>query len=92
LPLWRLLPAGDRKSLIDDLIGGFAAMGEPDREALRAMFAAAGAKTREEAWAAHLAAGKDGAPILSALGLGPAAPAARRPVLSGPSDEEKIIP
>jgi hypothetical protein len=75
LPLWRLLPPEDRKYLLDDLIGGFAAMSEPDRDALRAMFAAAGPKMRAEARAAHLVAGRDAAPVLSALGLGPATPA-----------------
>jgi len=69
LPLWRLLPPEERRSLIADLIGGWQFVGEAQRQALRAVFLTASEATRDEARAALGLAGREAAPMASALGL-----------------------
>lgn len=69
LPLWPILPPEARKTLINDLTGGWGAMPDAERQGLTALFSVAGDQAREEARAMLLLAGGEGAAIAKALGL-----------------------
>ncbi|PWB84029.1 MAG: hypothetical protein C3F11_03415 [Methylocystaceae bacterium] len=69
-PLWPVLPPEARKTLTNDLIGGWGAMPDAERQGLLALFSLAGGGVREEARAALLLAGREGTAIARALGLG----------------------
>ncbi|MCW2284304.1 hypothetical protein M2323_002147 [Rhodoblastus acidophilus] len=71
LPLWDKLPPDVRRGLVGDLVGGWEAVVEPERQELTALLAVASEKARSEILAALLLAGKPAAPIVSALGLEP---------------------
>lgn len=63
LPLWPILPPEARKSLIADLVGGWANVSDSDRTALKAVLKLASDATREEMRAALLLSGQPGVRI-----------------------------
>ena len=72
LPLWASLPPDSRRSVISDLVGGWAGIDDSSRVGLKAALARTDGKTREEVRAALLLVGKPAIAIEKALDLKPA--------------------
>jgi len=67
LPLWSMLPAEARKSLITDLVGGWGEVGDPQRQAMCAALAVAREDTREAVGAVLWLSGRQALPVMKAL-------------------------
>ena len=67
LPFWSALPLDARKSLVADLVGGWAFVDEPGRQRLAAILSVASDNSPEALRAALLLAGAQGAAIAAAL-------------------------
>ncbi len=79
IPLWRVLPPDSRRAAVNDLVGGWLAVPDVQRTALRVSLRQQTSGAREEIRAALLLAGEEAAPVAETLGLGAppdAAPAA----------------
>ncbi|MBB4200297.1 hypothetical protein GGD83_004126 [Rhodoblastus sphagnicola] len=91
LPYWERLPPDVRRTLINDLVGGWSAIGPGERLALADQIALVPDPSRGEMLAALLLVGKPADPIIKALDLSPEAGAdggdeTAAPVKPGPAE------